>query len=337
MTDISDLLNSDQFFPREAGLRGRNKPTVKYPLKWAHEYLKPGFSTEPVFPVDATEGLIDLGLMGNGDYGNCVSCAEVHIEMTTAKAAGTEGPTPDSPLAVERYVSAVGSSTPPGPGLDMAPYYLDLVRKGILKAFAPVDHTNKSQMQALMQLGFGIAIGVNLTDNNEAEFNSGQPFDPQGQPIDPEDGHAVVWAYSAGPDGPHKVGTWGLWWLAVDAWIEECLIQNPNGEAFLLVTTEEQLAMFEPALLTDVQALGGGAVAPEPAPAPPAPHPAPAPAPEPSNGPPPFPNPPAPLPAFYEEWWAALMKREAEVEAWIKEHIHVATEEGENPPRGADD
>jgi hypothetical protein len=48
----------------------------------------------------------------------------------------------------------------------------------------------------------------------------------------------------------------------------ECLVNNPNGEAYLIVTTEAQLAKFEPQLLIDLKAIGGGDSAPDTPPVP---------------------------------------------------------------------
>jgi hypothetical protein len=265
---MSELVSQLQFpfAQRQAGLRGRNKPVVKFPLMWAQEYLATPLALNPTFPIDVTSGITDFGLMGNGDEGNCGPCAEVHQEMTTAMAAGTQGPSPHAPAALDRYHAYDGNAPAPGPGVDLASYFLWCYRQGFLKAFAPVDHTNKALMCALMQLGFGLVIGVNLTDNNNDQFNDGQSFDPAGLQIDPNDGHAVVWAKAASMTGPHAVITWGAVEPCTDGWIEACLIHNPTGEAFLLVTTEEQLAKFTPALLADIEALGGtgGATAPKP-------------------------------------------------------------------------
>jgi hypothetical protein len=181
--------------------------------------------------------------------------------------------------------------------VDLASYLLWCFQQGYIKAFAPVDHTNKPQMQGLMEEGFGLYCGVNLTDNNNDQFNAGQPFDPAGQQPDPQDGHCVVWAYSQSASGPHKVGTWGVWWDATDAWIEACLIQNPGGEAFLVVTTEEQLAKFDPSLLADVQALGGTGGVPLPPPV---------------VTPPVHPNPvPTPIPPTHLTWFQELV-------AWLE-------------------
>ena len=175
-------------------------------------------------------------------------------------------------------------------------------------------------MQGLMQAGFGLYVGVNLTDSNEDQFNNNEPFTGDGGP-DPANGHCVLWAYSETADGPHTVGTWAVWWPSEDSFIEQCLIQNPGGEAFLVVTTEEQAAKFTPQLLADVQALGG--TVPDAAPAPPAPPPAPVP-------PKPVPTPPAPppVPSVIDQWVADLKAHAAavvayaeEIEAWVDQHL----------------
>jgi hypothetical protein len=184
----------------------------------------------------------------------------------------------------------------------LASLLLKLFKAGKIKAFAPVDLSNKESLFGLMAAGCGLYTGVNLTANNNDQFNNGQPFDPEGLQPDPQDGHCVDLIKSASITGPHWVITWGLAWEVTDEWLELCLLQNPNGEAFLVVTTEEQLALFEPSLVADCKALGGTTEA------------------EPQTHPP-VPNLPAPLPAFYEDWWNALQKRERELEEWIKTHL----------------
>ncbi len=245
-------------------LRGRNKPTVRYPLRFAHEYLKSPLAA-PVYPINVTEGIVDFGMMGNDTYGDCGTAGEVHLEMTTAKAAGTIGPDPTSPLAVQRYVSYTGAEQPPGPGVDLASYLLWLCQQGFIKAFAPVDVTVRDTMEALMGAGFGLYVGVNLPDNANDQFSNGRPWDLDGLTPDPEDGHCILWVGSVSPTGLHTFVTWGQVQAATEAWVQACL-----DEAFLVVTTEEQLAAFDPALLADVAALGGTSRQPAP-PAPPEP------------------------------------------------------------------
>jgi hypothetical protein len=268
--------------PMQAGLRGRlpkRPPEQRFALKWAHEYLAVELPA-PNYPVNVTEGIVNLGMQGNDVWGDCVEAGEVHYEMTTSASAGSPF-TPSPDLAVQRAQQYAGfGTTPPGPGTDMPGYLHSLYQAGIILGWCPVDQTNRTTCVSLMALGFGLLIGVNLYDANESQFNSGQPFDVMpGQSPDPNDGHCVLWGSSQSATGPEGVGTWAVWWPTTEAWIESCLIQNPDGEAYLVITTEEQKAQFAPALFSDLDAIGGGDD-PEPAPTPPGPTPVPVPSPE---------------------------------------------------------
>lgn len=241
------------------GLRGLLPPLApedRYPLKWAHEYLKA--LPYVTFPIDTRAGITALGMQDNDNWGDCVEAGEVHQEMTTAVYAGT-GFTPDPHLALQRAQQYAGfPSNPPGPGTDMPTYYHQLWLAGLIKAWAPVNVTDKDTMLGLMQAGFGLQIGVSLCPINQQQFQDDQPWDPAGETPDPEDGHCVLWSFAQGPDGPYEVGTWGVWWPASEDWIDTCLVNNPSGQAYLLITTEEQLAKFEPDLVADLEAIGGG-------------------------------------------------------------------------------
>lgn len=271
MTDVAT--------PPQHGRRGRlprRPPELRFPLKWAHEYLL-SFPT-PTFPIDRTEGIVNLGMQDNNNWGDCVEAAEVHGEMTTAVASGVSF-TPGPDLALQRAQQYAGfGTTPPGPGTDMPSYYQTLYEAKLIIAWAPVDLSNLPACYALMAAGFGIQIGVELYTDNELQFDQGQPFDATGG-LDPSEGHAVLWAYSETATGPHKVGTWAIWEGTTHAWLEGACLTNPDGEGYLVVYTEEQAALFEPALLEDVQALSGTGPIPAPPPAPPAP-PTPTPVPE---------------------------------------------------------
>lgn len=288
-----------------AGLRGRARKTSLYNLQWAHTYLATPLPT-PVFPIDVTGGITDFGMMGNDQWGNCAECAKAHLDMTTATAAETPVLSPDSGQAVSDYMIYAGATSPPGPGTDLADYLQKLYKAGRIKAWAPVDHGNRAVCLGLMQAGFGLYIGVNLTDNNESQFNNDQPWDPAGQQPDPDDGHCVLWVQAKSEEGPDGDVTWGKTQAATLAWTDACLHKNPNGEAYLVVTTDEQLAKFTPALLADIQALDGtGGEPPAPAPVPPTPAPSPTPAPptpSPHPGPPPTPAPPENIPPEWAEW-----------------------------------
>lgn len=285
----------------QAGLGGRLpvKPVgERFAIQWAHEYLAVAIPP-PVYPIDVTGGITDFGLMGNGDFGNCGPCGEVHTEMTTAVAAKTVGPPPTSTLAITRYQAYTGVQNPPGPGVNLADYLLWCYNKGYIKAFAPVDYTNRAICDGLMQIGFGLYVGVNLCDNSISQFNNNQQtWDPAGMQPDPNEGHCIEKVFSDGKTLDGYV-TWGLKQLATFLWTETCV-----EEAWLIVTTQEQLALFTPQLLVDINALGGtgGSTTPPPPPPPPKP------------GPPPVPPISPGHPVWYlkaEAWYKAAV-------AWLK-------------------
>lgn len=260
--------------PRGAGLRGRlpRKPEgERYPLKWAHEYLA-GPLPVPSFPIDVTEGITHFGMLGNDEWGDCVEAGELHQEMTTAAAAGTVGPDPnDTTLALSRARQFAGfGDTPPGPGTNMADYLHGLFGAGLIKAWAPVDASDRETCLGLMEAGFGLLVGVNLFPESMDQFNEGRPFDAvPGSSPDPQDGHCILWVKSASlAQGMDAFVTWGEIWPATAAWTRAVLHENPNGEAFLVVTTEEDLAKISPDLVADCRALGGGEESTQPEPQP---------------------------------------------------------------------
>jgi hypothetical protein len=181
---------------RTVGLKGRLPvlpPHERLPLAYAHEYLAAPLPN-PNYPIDVTEQITDFGMQGNDQYGNCGAAGETHIEMTTAKAAGATGPDPNSTVSVDRYCQYTGSRTPPGPGVVLAKYLLWLYQQGWIKAFAPVDYTNKAQCDAFMQAGFGLYVGVALTDRDEQDFQNGTTWGQDGvAPVsDANNGHCLA-------------------------------------------------------------------------------------------------------------------------------------------------
>ena len=278
-----------------AGLTGRlpvKRPEQRFPLKYASEYLATPLPT-PTYPIDVSEGITDFGMMGNDSYGDCGPAAEVHLEMTTAKAAGGAAPDPNATTALDRYTAYTGTNTPPGPGVNLADYLKWCYDQHYILAFAPVQ-TTPAEIDAFMQAGFGCYVGVNLTDDAVNLFDAGEPWTVAGgQQPDPNEGHCILKVQADG-QGTDGYVTWGKVQKATSDWSAACI-----EEAWLVVTTEEQLAKFTQSLLADVQALDGTGPAPTPAPAPepvptPSPVPAPTPTPEPPAPPSPAPEPPSP-------------------------------------------
>lgn len=288
--------------PRRPGLMGRLPalpPEKRFPLKWADDYLK---SPLPVaqYPVVATEGLKALGMQDNNNYGCCVQSGEVHYEMTTAVAAGASF-TPDPHLALQRAVQFSGfiENDPPGPGTNMPTYLHSIYKAGLILGWAPINPANQAACEGFLQAGFGLLIGGELYDSNQEQFSQGQPFDADSGGPDPQEGHCVLWAASQSASGPHTVGTWGQWQQATQAWLHGFCLGNQQGEVYLVVTTEEQKALFEDALLEDLAAIGGGEGG-NPNPAPPSP-PVVTP-PPPVVDPPPVVTPPPPVTPTLEQY-----------------------------------
>lgn len=259
---------------RPVGLRGRlpvKAPSARFPLRYAHEYLAAALPA-PSYPIDVSGGIVDFGMMGNDAWTNCGSAAEIHQEMTTAVAAHTAGPLASSTIAIDRFKTFTGITAPPGQGLVLADFLMWLFRQGLIKAFAPVDHTKTASCDAFMAAGFGLYKGVDLTDFDEARFANRTPWTvANGEMPNPDLGHCILTVAATGPadaDLEDDV-TWGDRQKATRAWSRRCTV-----ETWLVVTTEEQLALFTPALLAEVTALGGTGGAP--APVPPAPLPIPA-------------------------------------------------------------
>ena len=133
-------------------------------------------------------------MFGNDRYGDCGVAGELHAEMTTASAAGTQGPAPtDTPLAIDRYVRFTGDPTPPGPGVNLAEYLLWLYKQGVVLAFAPVTHHDVATQDAFMAAGFGLYVGVCLTANAQQDFANHSVWGSAGHPQPtPDLGHCFA-------------------------------------------------------------------------------------------------------------------------------------------------
>jgi hypothetical protein len=294
--------------PRQAGLRGRLpvKPEgQRFALKWADQYLAQ--VPAPSYPIDVAGGITDFGMLGNDQYGDCGEAGIRHVEMTTAVAAGQPVPSFTTQEAVSEYLTYTGGQDV---GVNLADFLLYLFKKGRIKAFAPVDHTNVAMADSLMQIFGGLYCGVSLTDDAEQLFNSDQEWTTaHGERPDQNEGHCIEKVRADGTANDTYV-TWGALQKATDAWSKAC-----TEEIWVVATTEEQAAAFDPQLLADIQALGGTGGQPLPVPTPP---PVPDPPPQPpAPGPPPAP-PASPMhPVWHraaEAWYvAALAWQEANI------------------------
>ncbi len=236
---------------RASGHLGRlpvKSPETRFPIRFAHEYLAELLPVPP-YPIDQTYGITGWGMLGNDRYGDCGEAGIRHIEMSTAAAASQTVPQIADQTAIDEYFAFTGGQDT---GVNLADFLLWLYRKGRILGFAPVDHTNLASCDSLLALGHGLYCGVSLTDDAERLFAANQPWTTdQGQHPNPSLGHCIVKIAADGHGLEHWL-TWGASQSATAAWGATCL-----DEVWLVLTTEEQMAAFVPALVADIEALHG--------------------------------------------------------------------------------
>ena len=256
MTDIFNLRQ----FTSSAGRLGRlpvRAPADRFPINWAHDYLVAP-TPAPVYPIDVTGGLTDFGMLGNDQYGDCGEAGVRHVEMTTALAAGSAVPSFTSEESIAEYLDFTGGQDT---GVVLADFLLWLFNRGRIRGFAPVDHNNVPQMDALMAEFHGLYVGVSLTSDAQQLFPDGVWTTANGEAADPSMGHCIEKVFSDGATEDKWV-TWARLMKSTVGWSAACV-----DEAWLVLTTEEQMAKFVPQLIAEIQALGGRfAVPPQPVP-----------------------------------------------------------------------
>ncbi len=274
---------------RVPGLRGRLpvKPVgERFAIGYLSDYLHEPLPA-PAYPVDVTGGIgdQDWGMLGNGPdptcttypdgVGDCTFAGRQHYKM--AKAANyreTEQWETSDALVAEYLTYDNGQDN----GAVIADLLLSWYQAGKIKAFAPVDHTDPAAVDSAMGAFRGVYVGVNLTDDANDLFSEGQPWTvANGEQPDPNEGHCILKVRADGQDLDGYV-TWGALQPATREWSSACL-----DEAWVAVTTEDEAAKVDmPALLADINALGGTGGNPAPV-TPPAPAPVPVPPPVPVN------------------------------------------------------
>ena len=261
---------------RTPGLRGRlpvKPPAERFPLSYLSDYLRQPLPA-PVYPIDVTGGIApnEWAMLANGPdptctthpngVGDCGFAARQHARM--AKAASyrqTETWETSDQLVAEYLRYDHGQDV----GVNLADVLLTWYRKGIIKAFAPVDHTDPAAIDSAMEAFKGVLVGVTLTDDAEQLFSENLPWTiANGQQPDSAEGHAIVKVRADGRTLDDYV-TWGCMQGATLAWSAAAV-----QEVWVALTSEDEVAKVNmPALLADINALHGtGDPAPAPAPVP---------------------------------------------------------------------
>jgi hypothetical protein len=191
-----------------------------------------------------------LTVHGGQPVGDCTFAGRQHLRMAKAAASGTTETWETTDQLVTEYLAYDHGKDE---GANIADLLLAWYQAKKILAFAPVDHTDVAACDSAMQAFHGLYVGVNLTDDADALFGKGEPWTvADGQKPDPNDGHCIVKVKADG----QQIDTWVTWGAlqgSTLAWTAACL-----DEAWAVVTTEDEAAQLNmPALLADINALGG--------------------------------------------------------------------------------
>jgi hypothetical protein len=253
---------------RTAGLRGRRPvkpPAERFAIQYLTSYLRTALPA-PSYPIDVSGAITDWQMLGNGPdptltvhggqpVGDCTFAGRQHLRMAKAAASDTTETWETTDQLVTEYLAYDHGKDE---GANIADLLLAWYQAKKILAFAPVDHTQVAACDSAMQAFHGLYVGVNLTDDADALFGKGQPWTvADGEQPDPNDGHCIVKVKADGQQLDSWV-TWGALQESTMAWTAACL-----DEAWAVVTTEDEAAILDmPALLADINALGGTGGAP---------------------------------------------------------------------------
>lgn len=263
---------------RVAGHLGKlpvKPPAERFAIGYLHEYLREPLPA-PSYPVDVTGGIADDGwlMLGNGPdpactsypagLGDCGFAGRQHVRMSKAACYGETETWESSNALVAEYLHYDHGQDM---GVNLADVLLSWYRAGLIKAFAPVDHTDPAAVDSAMQEFKGVYVGVDLTDDAQRLFAEGQPWSVSEyrELPDAELGHCIV---KVTADGTARDGyvTWAHRQEATREWSAACVT-----EAWVIISHEDEAAKVDmDALLADILALHGtgGNGGPAPAPAP---------------------------------------------------------------------
>jgi hypothetical protein len=247
---------------RTAGLRGRlpkKPPAERFNIQYLSDYLTTPLPA-PSYPVDVSSGITDWGMLGNGPdatctthpkgVGDCTFAGRQHYRMAKAAAAAeTETWESSNDLVAEYLRYDHGQDE----GANIADLLLAWYKKGVILAFAPVDHTSPALVDSAMAAFHGAYVGVNLTDDADQLFGEHEPWTvANGEQPNPNAGHCIV---KVKADGSQYDGwvTWGAVQESTLQWTAACL-----DEAWVIITQEDAASGYVnlQELRDDIDALG---------------------------------------------------------------------------------
>lgn len=164
-------------------------------------------------------------MYANDRYGDCVWAMIGHlIEAYTTYGRGATVTVTDQDV-LKGYADVTGFN-PSDPSTDQGTVIADALaywqKTGVgghkILAYAKVDHTNRAEVDAALNLFGGLCLGVNFPTSAMNQFNAGQPWDVVANDGGIEGGHAVHHGIYNTASRVEKVITWGAVEGMTDAW-----------------------------------------------------------------------------------------------------------------------
>lgn len=300
----------------DQGIAAERKPfkTGKKPARHVPELAVHNFRTgarahEGATSGDVTNGLTDIGMLGNAEEGDCVPAATEHFRMTKGLYSGDTAPTEVETLKLYHdYGAAQGQGPDSDEGVEIASWlqWLFEVTQAAKEAgddieeiaYVEITDLDPDNLGVEMLEFRGLILGVDLTDDAQQLFPNSPWTVANGETPDPQEGHGILHAKFDKATQMAEEGTWAQFQQATYDWLRACVT-----EAWAIMTREdaENSNVDFDACVAAIKA-AGGQVSPNlpeplsPSPAPPAPSPSPSLPPSPSPEPDPSPTPSGPPP-----------------------------------------
>lgn len=168
-------------------------------------------------------------MYGNERYGNCVwAMLANYIILTTCHTGSVVIPTLDDVLAGYSAVTGFNPGPPPinDNGTAMTDAFDYMRTTGMaghkILAWAKIDHTDIRSRRLGVQLFGATCVGVQLPDNAEDQFDSGEPWEVDDAVPNPDSGHAILHPGYGSLGGDYV--SWAKWDQKAGAeWESECI------------------------------------------------------------------------------------------------------------------
>jgi hypothetical protein len=242
------------------GLRGR-LPAKPSQLPFIHRYLLASAVPPAMnYPYDISCGLNAFPMYGNGADPSLTvnNCTPVHDCFWAARQDNRRVKAANYGIVEAGMTSneVVTEYLAYNHGQDLGGCMVDVLHAwylaGIITAYGRVDPANPAAIDSAAVLFHGTLLGVNLTDDADTLTSKGLTWTvANGEQPDPAQGHVLVKVGSDGFSYDEYI-TWTFLQRADPAWTKACV-----QEAWVIVSSEDASQLDMPALLADINAVGG--------------------------------------------------------------------------------